>query len=249
MTSANTFAQSSDVYARARPRYPDALFDWLAATCASHGRAWDCATGNGQAAVGLARIFRHVEATDISAEQVGAAFLEPSIRYSAQPAERTRFSNDSFDLIAVAQALHWFHFDLFWPEVRRVAKPGALFCAWGYAWFRGSQDVEESLFGPVARLVEPYWASNNRLLWRGYPDEEVRFPFKRIDAPRFRLTVDWSTPELTAYVRTWSAFKRAAAEGHADELERILFDAEQGLGSSSSHELWVPLTILAGLVA
>lgn len=160
----NTFAQSPDRYAAARPLYPDALFEWIAGACGRHDAAWDCATGNGQAAIGLTRHFRQVEATDISAAQVGEAFAAPNVRYSAQPAERTRFADGSFDLVAVAQALHWFDYDLFWPEVRRVARPGALFCAWGYAWFRGPEAVNSLLLDPVARLVERYWASNNRIL-------------------------------------------------------------------------------------
>jgi hypothetical protein len=242
----NTFARASDEYAAARPHYPPALFDWIAQTCRSHDTAWDCATGNGQAALALARSFRRVEATDISAAQLAEGFDAPNIRYSAQPAERTDFSDRTFDLVAVAQALHWFDYDLFWPEVRRVARPGALFCAWGYAWFRGSTPVAEALFDPVAKLVAPCWAPNNRLLWDGYDD--VRFPFDRLDAPELRITVDWSVDQIVAYVRTWSAFKNAAAAGARAELDRVIADARRQLGLDTRYELWVPLTILAGYV-
>ncbi len=82
----NVFAQSSKHYAAARPRYPDALFEWIAATCYARDAAWDCATGNGQAALGLAPFFRRFEATDISAEQVAEGFPASNVRYSAQPA-------------------------------------------------------------------------------------------------------------------------------------------------------------------
>jgi SAM-dependent methyltransferase len=243
----NIFAEDSDRYAAARPLYPEALFDWIAATCRSHDKAWDCATGNGQAAISLARIFRRVEATDVSAKQVAHGFAAPNIRYSAQPAERTDFADQSFDLIAVAQALHWFDFDRFWPEVRRVARPGALFCAWGYAWFRGSEAVRAALFEPVSRLVEPYWASNNRILWDGYADADVRCPFDRLEPPDLRITVSWSIEQIVAYVRTWSAFKNAAAAGADAELEKFIADARYEL-RDARHELWVPLTIRAGFV-
>lgn len=79
----NTFAQVPDQYAAARPHYPDALFEWIGEVCHRHDAAWDCATGNGQAATGLARFFRQVEATDISAAQVSQGFAAANICYSA----------------------------------------------------------------------------------------------------------------------------------------------------------------------
>ena len=48
------FSAISKDYAKFRPRYPRALFEWMAATVDRRELAWDCATGNGQAAVGLA---------------------------------------------------------------------------------------------------------------------------------------------------------------------------------------------------
>ena len=189
-----------------------------------------------------------MEATDISEAQVAEGFAAPNIRYSVQPAEHTNFPDRSFDFVCVAQALHWFDFDDFWPEVRRVARPGALFCAWGYAWFRGSEVVKERLFDPVLRLVEPYWASNNRILWNGYTDADLKCPFERLEAPDLRISVRWSVDQIIAYVRTWSAFKNAVAAGAEPALERILDDARRQLGCTAVHELWVPLTIRAGFV-
>lgn len=244
----NVFATASDDYARSRPLYPAALFAWIAETCRNYDAAWDCATGSGQAAVALARFFARVEATDISPEQIRQGFSAPNIRYSVQPAEATDFANFSFDLIAVAQALHWFDPARFWPEVRRVARRGALFCGWGYAWFRGSQEVQEALLGPVARLVEPFWAQNNQVLWRGYRPEEVRFPFRPLSAPALSIEVDWSLDELVSYVRTWSAFKKAVAAGQCQALERVIDRGTIRLGRDTRHHLSVPLTILAGFV-
>ena len=59
-------------YAKFRPHYPDELFEYLALISPRHELAWDCATGNGQAAVGLARHFDSVIATDASAQQLQA---------------------------------------------------------------------------------------------------------------------------------------------------------------------------------
>jgi len=56
-------------YRRSRPTYPDALFEALAAVAPGRALAWDCGTGNGQAALGLAEHFSAVRATDPSSQQ------------------------------------------------------------------------------------------------------------------------------------------------------------------------------------
>jgi ubiquinone/menaquinone biosynthesis C-methylase UbiE len=159
----NTFALKSDEYVLARPRYPRALIEWLVVRAPGHGRAWDCATGNGQAAIDLAPYFAEVQATDVCAEQISQGLSVPNVHYSVRPAESTCFADRSFDLITVAQALHWFDFARFWVEVRRVARPGALFAAWGYAWFDCDSDVHAELVMPLRTLIDPFWAANNRL--------------------------------------------------------------------------------------
>ena len=74
MALTDPFSEKSATYARSRPTYPDALFEFVAAQVPARGRAWDCATGNGQAAIGLARYFDAVEATDASEQRPGGVF-------------------------------------------------------------------------------------------------------------------------------------------------------------------------------
>ncbi|HEX9953825.1 MAG TPA: class I SAM-dependent methyltransferase [Allosphingosinicella sp.] len=251
MLPSNTFAAASDAYALARPSYPQSLVKWIPAQSPGTEAVWDCATGNGQAAVGLANRFGRVEATDIAPEQVRHGKPHPNIHYSAQPAEATRFADDAFDVVTVAQALHWFDFPRFWPEVRRVARPGALFCAWGYAWFRYGGEVEAALIEPVKELVAPYWAANNRILWDGYPDEATGFPFERIAAPPFELTLDTTAEQIAAYVRTWSAFKRASASSPelARTLDKTLSAGLETLGANRPVRAVTPLAVVAGRVS
>jgi len=73
MTFADHFSVASESYAKFRPRYPDALFDFLADAAAARDDAWDAGTGTGQAAIGLARLFDHVTATDPSTSQIERA--------------------------------------------------------------------------------------------------------------------------------------------------------------------------------
>ena len=100
------FSQGAAEYAEFRPRYPGALFDWLASETARHDLAWDCATGNGQAARGLAAHYARVIATDASERQLAHAAPHPRIEYRVAPAHESALPAASVDVITVAQALH-----------------------------------------------------------------------------------------------------------------------------------------------
>jgi hypothetical protein len=131
-----------------------------------------------------------------------------------------------------------------------VARPRALFCAWGYAWFRYGEEVEAALVDPVKALVEPYWAANNRILWDGYRDADIQFPFERIAAPAFDLALDTDPGRIAGYIRTWSAFKRAAAANStlAATLEGCLARGLEALGPERPVRAVTPLAMVAGRV-
>ena len=67
------FSKQSDLYAKYRPTYPKELYDYIVSFVKEKDVAWDCATGNGQAAGVLANYFKKVIATDISAAQIERA--------------------------------------------------------------------------------------------------------------------------------------------------------------------------------
>lgn len=251
MTDArDTFAKKSDAYAVSRPRYPAALYEWLLSHVRGRTAAWDVATGNGQAAVDLAAHFETVHASDISREQVEHGETRPNIVYSAGPAEETDYPDGQFDLITVAQALHWFDYRKFWPEIARVAKPGGLFCAWGYAWFDCDPEVDRLLVQPFRQSIEPFWASNNAILWRGYRDADIHFPYERLNTPPLSIEVDWTVPQLIAYMQTWSATKRAQEDAAvAARLERIVERAETAFSGSPPISIIMPLAMVAGHIS
>lgn len=248
MTFTDLFSEKAHVYATARPRYPDALFAYIAEHAPALSHAWDCGTGNGQAAASLATHFARVSASDPSAEQISHARPAHNIEYSVQPAERTNFPDQCFDAICVAQALHWFNFADFFAEVRRTARPGAVFCAWGYDWLSVSPDFDAAFKLSVLDVMAPYWAPQNRLLWAGYKD--VPFPFPRIATPPLRIEAHWNLHQLLAYVATWSATRKCeAAFGPT-----FLRDAERALMASwgapdEERVITMPLHVVAGRVA
>lgn len=243
----NTFSQQSGEYAAWRPSYPPALFEWISGMCGNHDSAWDCAAGNGQAAIGLGAYFKHVEATDVSQEQVANAIPHPNVHYAQAPAEASGFRDEAFDLVTVAQALHWFDFGPFWQEVRRVSRPGAFFCAWGYSWFEGEPGLEKEVLVPYREALGPFWAKNNQILWDGYPSNAIEFPFKRLTTPEFAIQVRWTLQQVVSYMHTWSAYKRC------DASTKQLLDAQvqrySSIGTADrTFDLRMPLTVVAGYV-
>ena len=107
------FSAQSKEYASSRPTYPRALFEFIVGLVDEKNLAWDCATGNGQAALVLTDYFKQVIASDISARQLENARQESNIKYQIFRAEDTPLKDNSVDLITIAQALHWFDLDRF----------------------------------------------------------------------------------------------------------------------------------------
>jgi SAM-dependent methyltransferase len=246
---ADSFGRFAEDYAQARPKYPSALYEWIVQWCYQRNAAWDCATGSGQAAVGLSPYFTRVYATDVSREQIRQAIRRENIEYSVQPAEETTFTDQSIDLVVVAQALHWFDYRRFWPEVARVARKGAFFCAWGYDWLSSTADVDELLVKPFCEIIAPFWADNNRILWNGYPDADILFPFRRVECPHFSIDLDWRLSQLLTYLCSWSAYKRSLSNARAKKaLGRLITDVGKVLDPSMRLSVRMPLKLVAGRI-
>ncbi len=217
---ADHFAKVAGAYAGFRPRYPAALYAWLAEIAPRRELAWDCACGSGQASLDLAAHFDHVVATDASAAQIAAAPACPNITFRVAPAESSGLPDASVDLVAVAQALHWFDFDRFYAEVRRVAKPGGLLAVWTYSTLSvEGEDVEARVEDFYRNIVGPYWPPERRHVESGY--RTLPFPFDEIAAPEFTMQAGWNLPELLGYFRSWSSTGRFMAARGFDPVARL----------------------------
>ncbi|MFL5562020.1 MAG: class I SAM-dependent methyltransferase [Gemmatimonadaceae bacterium] len=248
MAFADHFSTSSSDYARYRPDYPIALFGWLAGTITVKRVAWDCATGSGQAALGLAPHFDEVIATDGSAAQLVAAEHDGKVQYVCATAERTPLRDGAVDLVTVAQALHWFDVDAFNDEVNRVVRAGGVIAVWSYGHTTVSPEIDEVVGEFYHDTVGAYWPPGREHVENGYRD--LPFPFARIEAPRFDMSRQWTLPELLGYVGTWSAARRyraakgdAGIERFAEKLSRIWGPAE------TRRAVRWPLTLRVGRVS
>lgn len=200
------FSTRSTDYAKYRPRYPRTLFEYLASLTEQHGRAWDCATGNGQAALGLVPFFAHVIGTDASQSQLESALQHEKITYRVATAERTDLEEASVDLVTVAQALHWFDLDAFYAEVKRVLKPKGVLAVWAYNLLEISAPIDALVNEFYGETVGPYWPPERQLIEDGY--QSIPFPFRELKPPPVEMKASWNLFDLAGYLRTWSATKR-----------------------------------------
>ena len=251
--ASHTFGQAAAAYASARPTYPAALFDWLAEVAPrrgpGEGNVWDVGTGNGQAALDLAARFSQVYATDFSAAQIAAAKPAPNITYAVAPAESTALADGWADLITVANALHWFDFARFWPEVKRVGAKEAAFAAWGYNWMRVSERFDAEVVSAFRAIIAPFWAANNRINWDGYRDTDIQFPFTRIAHPDFVIRMPWTFHQVMAFMQTWSAFRLSRENaGAVKAMDALTAKLEKTYGGDEVYDVRMPLVMVAGRV-
>jgi hypothetical protein len=100
VTFPDHFSDHADRYRAYRPTYPDALITYLASLASDHDLAWDCATGNGQAALGLTPNSTP-SSPPTPARSRSPGLTPPKIRYLVAPVERTPLKDDSVDLVTV----------------------------------------------------------------------------------------------------------------------------------------------------
>ena len=221
MSFKDHFSKQAAGYAKFRPRYPQELFDYLGRVAPSRQFAWDCGTGNGQAAVGLASVFDRVIATDASEKQIANAQPHKVVEYRVASAENSGIGSETIDLIMVAQALHWFDLGRFYPEVQRVLKSNGIFAASAYNLLHIQPAIDEVVNRYYYDIVEPFWPPERDLVEQF---ADLPLPFYKVEAPEFEMAAQWNLDHLLGYFQTWSATQRFIAAKGSDPLEQITDD-------------------------
>ena len=216
MSFKDHFSRQSAAYRRYRPAYPPELLEFVAARSPDRRLALDCATGSGQAAVGLARHFDRVLALDGSASQLATAEPHERVHYVASLAERLPVRDRSVSLVSAAQAFHWFDFDRFNAECRRVLVPGGVVAVWTYEKFRVDAAVDAVVDHFYTDVVGADWPAERRYVELGY--RTLPFPWQEEAAPVFVLETDWDLEEVMGYLATWSAVQRCKDQLGRDPL-------------------------------
>lgn len=244
MSFKDHFSKQAADYAKFRPSYPQELFDYLGSIAPSHQLAWDCGTGNGQAAVGLASVFARVTATDASEKQIANTEQHERILYRVAPAENSGIDSAVVDLIMVAQALHWFELDRFYAEARRVLKPNGVLAASAYNLLTVEPAIDEVVNRYYYEVVGPFWPPERSLVEQF---ADLSFPFHEIDPPKFAMTDSWNLDHLLGYLGTWASTQRFIAAKGSDPLKQIMDELCAAWGDSRQTRMVVwPLTLRIG---
>ena len=243
---ADHFSTLAAGYASYRPGYPSELFTAIAAASPGRGRVWDCATGSGQAAVGLAAHFDLVLASDASHRQVGAAPFHHRIRYLVALAEAMPLRSASVDAVTVAQALHWLELPVFYGEARRVLRPDGLMVVWTYGNHRvDGGDVDAVVEHFYDHVIGPYWAPERRWVETGY--RTMHFPFQAVAMDTPPMVESWTLDRLLGYIGTWSAVARYREAAGRDPLVALAEELQQCWGDPTvPRRIEWPLSVRAG---
>ncbi len=216
----DNFSHNSGNYAQFRPSYPDEVFTFLKTILIGKERVWDCATGTGQVAQKLVDLFDEVEATDLSENQLKNAVSHPKIHYSQQLAEETNFPDQYFDCITVGQAIHWFDFERFYTEVKRVLKPNGLLVVLGYGNIQvENKEIQKVIEKLYSETLDGYWDPERHFIDEKY--QTIPFPFKEMDHPEFSIRNTWNREQLLGYLKTWSGVKHYTDKHEINPIDLI----------------------------
>jgi ubiquinone/menaquinone biosynthesis C-methylase UbiE len=242
----DNFSKRSDLYAQFRPTYPEALFKHILQYVNATDTAWDCATGNGQAAQSLASYFDRVYATDISAKQVDNAVKRGNIIYKVESAENSSFDDNMFNLITVAQAIHWLDFEKFYREVKRTSKPGGILAVIGYGLIQTGGNLNDLIQHFYTQIVGPYWDKERRYIDENY--KTIPFPFIELEPTQSHINVEWKFDQLTGYLNTWSAVQHYIKANNNNPVELYQDELKQAWGDKNLQPFSFPILLRIGKI-
>jgi SAM-dependent methyltransferase len=243
----DNFSKQSDLYVKYRPLYPTELYSFLASLSAEHQLAWDCGTGNGQAAIGLADFYDRVFATDPSAQQISNAFANEKVTYAIEKAEQTSLASNSVDLLTIANALHWFDFDIFYKEAKRVLKKNGIIAAWAYGTPEISAEIDPVVKHFHDHTLGEYWLAENRLVEARYTT--IPFPFPEIPAPEFIYEKRATLDEVIGGFNTWSATQRFINTNGFNPTEKLREELKALWPDNSEKTLTWKLILKVGRIS
>lgn len=226
------FSKQSSVYAQSRPSYPNELFTFLSELCVEHQLAWDCATGNGQAAVSLASHFDKVIASDLSEKQISNATPAPNVEYRVHRVEANTLEDSSVDLITVATAAHFFDLPVFYAEVDRILKPRGVLAIWSYAGCKVNEEVDPVLDEFAFEFLHDHWPEQTRYNWKD-KYKTLPFPYSQVDLPKFEASQQYNWKQLESYLNSWSGVQAFISEKGTNPVDIFRERFENAWGNLS----------------
>ncbi|QBR13189.1 class I SAM-dependent methyltransferase [Sphingobacterium sp. CZ-2] len=225
----DNFSKQASIYAQYRPSYPHELYDYLSELTPTHELAWDCGTGNGQSAIHLADFYDSVYASDPSEAQITNAFAHDRVTYKVEKAEESTLKDQSVDLVAIAQAIHWFDYDKFYAEVKRVLKKGGIIATWAYGIPSINKELDVLIKHFHQKTVGPYWPIETRSIDQEYTT--IPFPFREIEPPEFYIRKRFKMEDLLGHLLSWSATQRFIEQVGHNPIDQLRLEVEKIWGN------------------
>ena len=212
----DSYSEAGTLYRDFRPAYPEKLFRYLAGSCRRKEKAWDVATGNGQAAQGLAKYFKLVHATDPSPSQLKQAIPRENIEYRTAAENHPELRKRSIDLICVAQGVHYLNLEKFYQEVNRVLKKYGVLACWNYGLPSVEKGVDECINEFCNNILHSSWDAKRRKLEMNF--RSLEFPLKESVTPRFEISTEWSLEHYLGFLKSMSAVRKYRQQAKQDPL-------------------------------
>ncbi len=242
------FSDRSESYKKYRPSYPQELYSEILKFVKTKDSCWDCGTGNGQVAIELSKYFTKVIATDISQNQLNSAERRKNIVYKKVRAEQTGFQSDQFDLITVAQAIHWFDFEEFQREVIRVAKNGAVLGIWGYGLIEIEAPINNLINLFYKDIIGPYWNVERKHIDNRY--NSIPFSFKQLNKDdEIVIKENWNLNQLEGYLNTWSGVKNYMVDHDGkNPVKDLISNLRKEWRANEKKEIRFPIFLKVGRI-
>ncbi|MEK7263115.1 MAG: class I SAM-dependent methyltransferase [Bacteroidota bacterium] len=240
----DNFSAQAKLYVQFRPAYPAELIAFILSVVEQKNIAWDCGTGNGQIAAALAEYFRTVYATDISERQIENALQKKNIMYRVEAAESTSFPDEFFDVITVAQAIHWFDIEKFYCNAQRTLKTNGILAVIGYSLPRADEKINAIIDDFYSRTLNSYWDAERKYIDELY--QTIPFPFREISSPQFSITYEWRLENMLGYLQTWSAVQNYAKRNNVNPVHAIVNDVQQCWKENELKRITFPTLLRIG---
>lgn len=201
----NDFSKVVDAYSKYRRDYINKTYDLIYKFCPNRkSNVLDVGCGTGLVTNHLANFYDNVTGTDKSQEMLNVAkkTCPGNVSYIMANAEDLPFKDNSFDLVTVAAAYHWFDYDRAGKEIHRVLKPDGRLCVfWKYAPGNFSGYLPEFAIKNLHKFISDIPHANKESLSTGI---FLRVGFSRVNIKKFDFDDVYSRQEILGYIQSHS---------------------------------------------
>ena len=170
-----------------------------------------------------------------------------NIHYQVSTAEQTPFADNSFDLITIATAYHWFNWNAFYKEATRVGKNNCVVAAWAYhVFYTNDETVNAIIKHFYYDIIKTYWDAERRYVEDRY--ENITFDFEPLPAKDFDMVLHWKKEDFLGYLSSWSAVQNYIKKKGESPLSLIQADVEAAWADDTTKEFHFPLFLKIGRV-